>query len=124
MIAFSQSGEFTITDKFLKKNNTQTSRAILNRYGAIGVQALANATPRDSGKSASSWRYEVVTNKGYASLRWLNDNVVDGFPVVIMIHYGHGTKNGGYVQGRDFINPIVRPIFDRIAEELWKGVTE
>lgn len=111
------------TRSFLSRLQRTDLASILNGYGREGVVALANATPVDSGVTAASWYYEVEkTSTGY-SIKWLNSNVVDGAPIAILLQYGHGTGTGGYVQGRDYINPAIRPIFDRIAENVWKAVT-
>lgn len=120
MISFKQTGNFNKLESLLKKPVDITS--ILHRYGKEGVDALSAATPSDTGLTAYAWSYEIKTSKGKISLIWKNSNVVDGIPIVILIQYGHATSNGGYVQGRDFINPTMRPIFDRIVEELGKGV--
>jgi len=98
----------------------------LEKYGAIGVQALSQATPRDSGDTANSWYYEIVQRPGYYAIHWLNSHVEDPgrIPVAVLLQYGHATRNGGYVQGRDYINPAMRPIFDQIAAEMWKEVTK
>ena len=96
---------------------------ILNKYGALGVTALSNATPADTGVTAHSWSYTIVDTPGYSSIRWHNSNVRDGIPIVVLLQYGHGTGRGGFVQGRDFIMPAIRPLFDQITEEVWKEVT-
>jgi len=96
---------------------------VLRKYGAQGAQALSNATPVNTGRAAASWNYEVGKEKGTYFIYWTNSDTENGFPVVIMLQFGHGTRNGGYVQGRDFINPAIRPIFDQIAEDVWKVVT-
>ena len=95
----------------------------LNQYGRRGVDALSAATPIDSGKTASSWNYEIHRSKDLVEIVWTNSNVNDGAPIVILLQYGHATGNGGYVQGYDFINPAIRPIFDEIEKDLWKEVT-
>lgn len=97
--------------------------AILNRYGRAGVSALEAATPIDSMQTARSWRYEIEQGPRSFSLVFYNDHVVDGVPVAVLIQYGHGTGTGGYVPARDYINPALRPIFDRLADEVWKAVT-
>ena len=96
---------------------------VLDSYGREGVFALASATPVDSGLTSESWNYEIKRSRGSYSIIWSNSHVVDGTPVAIMLQYGHGTGTGGYVQGRDFINPAIRPVFDRIADKVWKAVT-
>jgi len=97
--------------------------SILDKYGKIGVEALANATPVDTGETASSWNYSIEHGKNGASLTWNNSNINNGVPIAIIIQYGHGTRGGGYVQGRDYINPAMRPVFDEIADRVWKEVT-
>lgn len=123
MIEITSKGSFTKTNSWLArlmKNDIFTS---LNHYGQEGVNALRHATPEDSGLTASSWTYEVVQKNGTYSIIWSNTHVEDGRPIAILLQYGHATKNGGYVQGRDYINPALRPIFDRIAADVWKAVT-
>ena len=96
----------------------------LDKYGREGVAALAAATPIDTGKTASSWVYEIVREAGSASIIFSNTNVVNGEKIAVLLQYGHGTRNGGYVVGRDYINPAIQPIFDKIAEDAWKEVTK
>ncbi len=124
MVEFKQRGNFNNTEKFLKNAQKVNFKSILEKYGRKGVQALASATPTDTGLTANSWSYNVTINKGSISLMWTNYNTVNGIPVAILLQYGHGTKNGGFVQGIDFINPAIRPIFDKISEELWQEVTK
>ena len=95
----------------------------LESLGQEGVDALISYTPVDSGVTASSWYYDIQIDSQNARISWHNDNIVAGTPLVILLQYGHGTGTGGYVQGRDFINPAIEPIFNRIAEEVWKVVT-
>lgn len=124
-ITFTQHGNFSKTEKFFERCKNLFGLGVLDKYGREGVNALSMATPIDGGETASSWRYEVENNRGNMSIYWLNDEVTrDGTPIAILIQYGHGTRNGGYVRGRDFINPAIRPIFDKIADELWKEVTK
>lgn len=104
--------------------STQDIFLTLNRYGQIGVQALAAATPRDSGETAASWTYEIKRAPGSYSIVWGNTHMAANQPVAILLQYGHGTGTGGYVQGRDYINPAIQPIFDQIAAEAWKAVTK
>lgn len=123
MITIKQKGSFAKTDAFLKKVSKMDAMAILNKYGAKGVDALRQNTPIDTGNTANSWTYEVAkTSSGYR-IYWKNSNIVDGVPIAIILQYGHGTGTGGYVSGRDYINPALRPIFDEIAESAWKEVT-
>lgn len=123
MIGYKTSGSFDNTERFLKKILHGDIFATLERYGAEGVAALSAATPKDSGETANSWYYEIKREKGSWSIIWGNNNVVDGRPIAVLLQYGHGTGTGGFVQGRDYINPAMRPIFDRIADEAWKAVT-
>jgi len=97
--------------------------SILSKYGDEGIQALSSATPEDTGRTADSWKYEVYNRGGVYTIVWINTNVVNGVPVAILLQYGHGTGTGGYIFGRDFINPAIQPIFDRIASDVWKVVT-
>ena len=123
LITFVQHGDFSKTENFLKKLTKNDIVSKLKKYGELGVQALANATPRDTGKTAESWTYRIVQTPRSIKLEWLNTNTTkDGIPIVIFIQYGHVTRSGGYVQGRDFINPAIRPIFDEIARNVWKEV--
>lgn len=117
------SGSFKNTENFLQRMLKMDMFNTLEKYGREGVEALASATPVDSGLTASSWKYEIVKTKKTYTIRWINTNVVDGVPVAILLQYGHGTGNGGYIQGRDYINPALKPIFDKIANEVWKAVT-
>ena len=96
----------------------------LDKNGREGVAALASATPVDSGLTASSWYYEIVNRIGSAKITFYNSNIQNGVPIAIILQYGHGTRNGGWVQGRDYINPAIQPIFDKIANEAWKEVTK
>lgn len=123
MFSFESSGSFKNLESFLKNASKDEMFNTLERYAKEGVAALANATPIDSGVTAASWNYEIRKSRGSYSIVWTNSHVVDGRPIVIMLQYGHGTGTGGYVQGRDFINPVMRPIFDKIADNVWKAVT-
>lgn len=122
MVVFKHTGDFGSTKKFLKEVRSKRYRDILEKYGKEGVSALASVTPVDTGKTAASWDYEIVETNGTVSIYWKNSNIYRGIPIALIIQYGHGTKSGGYVQGRDYINPAIRPIFDRMTEELWKEV--
>ena len=124
MISFRQKGDFSKLTRFLEKGNNAVHLGILDKYGREGVAALASATPLDSGKTASSWYYEVQHNNGTASINFYNSNVNKGVPIAIILQYGHGTGTGGWVQGRDYINPAIQPIFDKIANEAWREVTK
>lgn len=123
-IQITQKGSFNNTETYLSRLKAVQVAAILSKYGSVGVAALSNATPVDSGLTAASWYYEIVQRPGYYSIRWHNRNVRDGIPIAILIEYGHGTGTGGYVAGRDFIMPAIRPIFDKIAADVEKEVTK
>jgi len=122
MVVIKHSGDFRNTERFLNRAKKADIRSILDSYGQQGVRALAAATPVDSGITAGSWGYTVSVRRGSYSIEWINSNVVDGVPIAIILQYGHGTRNGGYVEGRDYINPVIRPIFDKIAENVWREV--
>ncbi len=125
MIRFKQVGDFRKTRIFLDKcRDIAGMDSLYDKYGQKGVEALREATPRDTGKTAESWGYKVTKLPNAIQITWTNDNKVKGIPIAILLQYGHGTRNGGYVQGRDYINPALRPIFDELAEKLWKEVTE
>ena len=123
MISFDSHGDFGKTDNFFKKMMGQDFMSVLDHYGKQGVSALASATPRESGETANSWSYEVVKENGRYAVYWRNSHVNEGVVIAVILQYGHGTKNGGYVQGRDYINPAIRPVFDKISQEAWKAVT-
>lgn len=125
-ISFVHHGSFKKTEKFLKKSIGNDWADILAKYGQQGCEALAAATPRDTGKTASSWSFDLIKNesKGTVSIVWYNDNIYRGINIAVLIQYGHATKNGGWVKGRDYINPALKPIFDQMAEAAWKEVTK
>ena len=123
VITFHHKGNFQKTDNFLKKAKQGDYFRSLEKFAQEGVNALASATPIDSGKTAASWDYTISRSKGSLSITWTNSNINDGVNIAVIIQYGHGTRNGGYVQGRDYINPAIRPVFDKIAENVWKEVT-
>ena len=123
MIRITSIGKFEKTRLFFKKMSKFEIRSKLDKYGRKGVAALASATPIDSGETANSWDYEIIeTGEGYA-IQWLNTHVNKGVNIAIILQYGHGTGTGGYVVGRDYINPAVQPIFEEMAESIWKEVT-
>ena len=123
MIKFRHSGSFKHTDKFFKLAPRREYMRVLHSYGQEGIRALALATPKDSGETASAWGYTASATRTGVSLTWTNSKVTsDGIPIVILLQYGHATRNGGYVQGRNFINPAIQPIFDRLVEALWLEV--
>jgi hypothetical protein len=123
MVQFTTSGSFSKTEKFLSFVRTGRMYGFLEGHAQRGAAALAAATPVDSGLTAESWTYEIKRSPGGVTITWLNSNRENGFPVAIMLQYGHGTGTGGYVQGRDYINPAIRPIFDQIADSVWRAVT-
>jgi hypothetical protein len=123
LIQFTQKGSFDHTEKYLNHLSKDNVFAILSKYGTKGMNALSNATPVDTGLTAESWYYEIKQRKGYYSIVWHNRHVEEGRPIAILIQYGHGTRNGGYVQGRDYIMPAIQPIFDEMANDVWKEVT-
>ena len=122
-ISLSSSGNFGKTEAWLKKLQKLNIGSIAQAGAQRGGRALAAATPRDSSVAATSWGVEVKQSQTRTTITWTNTDVENGFPVVIMLQYGHGTGTGGYVQGIDFINPAIRPIFDEIANDVWKAVT-
>lgn len=123
MLRIKHRGNFNNTERFLTNATKANYLRILDKYGREGVDALASATPVDSGLTANSWGYEINITGGSFSITWTNTNMEGGIPVAILIQYGHGTRNGGYVQGLDYINPTIQPIFEKIANEIWKEVT-
>ena len=122
LIRITSKGDFDNTFRFLKKMSNFKVNKILEKYGSMGVSALAAATPVDSGLTADSWGYEVIVGKEGATIHWTNTNQNNGVYIAVILQYGHGTGTGGYVQGRDYINPAIRPVFDKIAEEAWMEV--
>lgn len=124
MIKFSHKGDFSKTIHFLKNAKKAIRLENLDKYGKEGVSALASATPVDSGKTANSWNYKIVKQKESVKITFYNSNIQNGVPIAIILQYGHGTRNGGWVQGRDYINPAIQPIFDKIADQAWKEVTK
>ena len=122
MIRIEARGSFAKTNAFLKRLANGDIFGELNRYGQQGVEALARATPVDSGLTAQSWAYRIIQGRRGPTLEWYNTNTVNGVSVAILLQYGHGTGTGGYVQGRDYINPAIQPVFDRIADDVWRKV--
>lgn len=123
MIRFKHSGNFKNTEKFFRKVKERSYLRVLEKYGQAGVEALASMTPMDSGQTAASWGYEIVQKANGYSIYWTNSNINDGVNIALILQYGHGTGTGGYVQGIDYINPAIRPIFQAMANEAWKEVT-
>ena len=124
MISFRQKGDFSKLTKYFERVKEAAKIGVLDKYGREGVAALASATPVESGKTASSWYYEIKRQNGSVAIEFNNSNVNKGVPIAVILQYGHGTGTGGWVQGRDYINPAIRPIFDKIAEDAWKEVTK
>jgi hypothetical protein len=123
MISFRQKGDFSKLSKYLERVKEAVNIGILDKYGREGVAALASATPVDTGLTASSWSYEIVRRNGSATIEFHNSNIQNGVPIAIIIQYGHGTRNGGWVQGLDYINPAIQPLFNKIANDAWREVT-
>ena len=124
MISFRQKGDFSKLNRFLEKAKEAARVSVLDKYGREGVAALSSATPVDSGETANSWYYEIDHSNGSASITFCNSHVNKNVPIAIILQYGHGTGTGGWVEGRDYINPAIQPIFDKIANEAWKEVTK
>ena len=121
-ISFHQTGEFTKTQQFFSKILKKDYMSVLGRYGAEGVRALSGATPHDSGNTAAAWSYEITDDGNEVSISFLNSNINKGVNIAIILQYGHGTGTGGYVAGRDYINPAIRPVFDKMANDAWKEI--
>lgn len=124
MISFRHKGDFSKLTRYLERVKEAARIGILDKYGREGVAALASATPVDSGLASNSWDYEIERIPEGIRLVFFNTDIENGFPVAIMLQYGHGTGTGGWVEGRDYINPAIQPIFDRIVEEAWREVTK
>ena len=124
MISFRQKGDFSKLTSFLERAKESVKIGDLDKYGREGVAALSSATPIDSGKTANSWKYEITNKNGSVTISFNNSNIQNGVPIAIILQYGHGTKNGGWVQGRDYINPAIQPVFDEIVDKAWKEVTK
>ena len=123
MITFRQKGDFSKLTRYLERVKEVIRRGDLDKYGRAGVAALASATPIDTGLTSSSWYYEIEHSNGSAVISFHNSNIQNGVPIAIILQYGHGTGTGGWVEGRDYINPAIRPIFDAIANDAWREVT-
>lgn len=124
MISFEQKGDFSKLNSFLEKAKEGVDLGVLNKYGKQGVELLTKATPVDTGLTASSWSYEIVRSNGSVALNFNNTNIQNGCPIAIVLQYGHGTKEGGWVEGIDYINPVIQPLFKKIADDAWKGITK
>lgn len=123
MITFKHKGDFSKLNRFLERIKEVVKRGDLDKYGSAGVAALSSATPIDTGKTASSWYYEIEHSDGRSVINFLNSNINKGVPIAIILQYGHGTGTGGWVEGIDYINPAIRPVFKQIAEDAWREVT-
>lgn len=124
MITFRHKGDFSKLTNYLEKVKGAVRISDLDKYGQEGVAALSSATPVDTGLTASSWYYKIERTQGSVMINFYNSNIQNGVPIAVILQYGHGTGTGGWVQGRDYINPAIRPIFDRIAESAWREVTK
>lgn len=124
MIKFKQKGDFSKTINFLKNVSHSTYLKNLDKYGQRGVDALMSSTPIDTGNTARSWYYEIIEGKDSITIQFCNSNIQNGILIAIILQYGHGTGTGGWVEGRDYINPAIQPIFDEIANKAWKEVTK
>ena len=124
MITFRHKGDFSKLDKFLERSKKSVNLADLDKYGREGVAALASATPVDTGLTASSWYYDILQKNNSITIRFNNSNIQNGVPIAVIIQYGHGTGTGGWVEGRDYINPAIQPVFDNIVNNLWREVTK
>ena len=124
MISFRQKGDFSKLSSYLKRAKEAAKLGVLDKYGAQGVAALSSATPVDTGLTANSWSYKIERGNGSVSIVFNNSNIQNGVPIAIILQYGHGTGTGGWVEGRDYINPAIQPVFDQIAESAWEEVTK
>lgn len=122
MISFRHRGDFRKTERLLKKSLGRDYMNVLHQYGAQGVRLLSSNTPLETGETAASWSYEIVKGEGRISVFWNNSHVEKGCNIAVILQYGHATRNGGWVEGRDYINPALQPIFDQMAEKAWKEV--
>lgn len=122
-VTFRSKGDWSRTKRFLERCREVVRLGEFDKYGRIGVQALADNTPRLTGKTAESWEYHIERKGGAFSIVWTNSNINDGVQIAVILQYGHGTGTGGYVEGVDYIRPAIRPVFDKIADDLWKEVT-
>jgi hypothetical protein len=123
LVSFRQKGDFSKLTRYLEKAKNKARIGILDKYGREGVAALASATPVDTGLTASSWSYKVEHKNGSATISFHNSNIQNGVPIAIILQYGHGTGTGGWVEGKDYINPAIQPIFDKLADNAWREVT-
>ena len=123
MVKITHKGDFSRVTAYLKKAKKGVSIKSLDKYGKAGVAALAAATPVDTGLTASSWSYEIENKNGVVRISFTNSNIQNGVPIAIILNYGHGTGNGGWVEGRDYIDPAIQPIFDELVNDAWREVT-
>lgn len=123
MISFSLSGSTDNTRKFLERMKAPDLFSGLERLAQLGVSALQANTPKESGLTAASWDYEIEVKNGKTTIWWINKHIEDGVNIAVILQYGHGTGTGGYIAGRDYINPSIKPIFDEISNQVWKKVT-
>ena len=123
MISFRQKGDYSKVTRYFERVKNTVRRVNFVKYAEEGVAALASATPVDTGKTAASWHYEIAKTNNSVTISFCNSNIQNGVPIAIILQYGHGTRNGGWVQGRDYINPAIQPIFDKITTDAWKEVT-
>lgn len=123
MIKIKQRGSFKKTERLLKNAENIDYLAMLNKYGQEGVTALALSTPRGTGLTAASWGYNIIKHSGSYCIEWYNDNIIDGVKIAVILQYGHVTGGGGWVEGVDYINPAMKPIFKKIADDGWREVT-
>lgn len=119
-ISFVSHGSFKKTNRFIERALEVVKHGDLDRFGRAGVEALRHNTPVDTGRTAESWDYRIIREKDQVRIEWTNSNIVNGIPIAVLLQYGHATRNGGWVEGRDYINPAIRPIFDQIANDAWK----
>ena len=124
MISFRQKGDFKKLTRYLERAKEVVKLGDLDKYGREGVAALSSATPKDTGLTADSWYYKIENKNGSAKITFNNSNIQNGVPIAIILQYGHGTRNGGFVEGIDYINPAIRPIFEKIANDAWREVTK
>lgn len=124
MIRVNHKGDFSKTHNLLQRSMRISPEKVLEQYGKAGVAALASATPVDTGVTASSWYYTIERKNGSYRINFCNSNIQNGVPIAIILQYGHGTRNGGWVEGRDYINPAIQPIFDKITQDAWREVTK
>ncbi len=123
LITISQSGNFKNIEGFFKRTKKRNLKKELEKYGEKGVELLASATPKKTGVTASSWYYEIVEENGQVSINFCNSSMIGATPIVILIRYGHATRNGGFVEGNDFVTPIIEKLFKEMADTIWKEVT-